>query len=263
MSSNNLTAKEIIERVRSHAEDSSDQINEIDSIISAIKSRSNSLNDFLINEDRSTINSIEFQSSAYFSDLDLSKSEYSLKELLVFQDKAFIENLFKAILKRPADTKGLQSYLTVLRSGKWPKEFLIFRVRYSKEGRSKNIKVPGLFISTCFKVIYRFPVLGFLARWLASFVRLPIYLERLKQSQEKQLIEREEMLNELQHLVIRLNKEFSNIQIQQQEIVRKLIRLESELEAKADNSAIFKLEQNVHSTLKDIGAKNICNSPKS
>jgi len=60
-----------------------------------------------------------------------------------------------AVLNRYPDAKGLSFYLDKLNKKETSKEGLLFRLRYSPEGRYAGIKIKRLFISFLLAVIKR------------------------------------------------------------------------------------------------------------
>ncbi len=89
------------------------------------------------------------------------KDEYRIGEFLQYDDKEFIVNAYRGILRRPADPSGLDHYLSALRKGLSKIEILA-RLRFSKEGRKIGVGISGLFW---------FFLLGRLGKWLPSIHR--------------------------------------------------------------------------------------------
>ncbi len=79
----------------------------------------------------------------YVEPLFEDKDHYILEELCQFYDEEFIEKAFWAILKRIPDKSCSESYLQILRNGKRSKKCIIALLRYSDEGKEKNITITG------------------------------------------------------------------------------------------------------------------------
>lgn len=98
---------------------------------------------------------------------------YALHELLDFHDEAFVRNAYRALLGRPADPQGLRQRLSELRSGRASKVDLLGRLRFSREGRTRGVRVRGLLPRFLLARAGRVPVLGYPLRWLVCWVGLP------------------------------------------------------------------------------------------
>jgi len=71
---------------------------------------------------------------------------YTLPELLKYSDEDFVEVVFRTLLRRPADASGSTHYVEALRSGAQTKIEVLGNIRFSEEGRARNIHVDGLLI---------------------------------------------------------------------------------------------------------------------
>ena len=72
------------------------------------------------------------------------KGEYHLHELTAFDDKEFVRNVFRVLLKREADSAGERHFLEKLRDMSLTKTEIIWEVRYSEEGRKIACNIIGL-----------------------------------------------------------------------------------------------------------------------
>ena len=105
------------------------------------------------------------------------KRRYKITDFTAYSDEAFIHNLYKGVLKRDADPEGLKSYLKLLRSGEHSKIEILVDIRFSEEGRSKNVKIVGVNKHHVLSILYRLPRLGSLIKML---VTLPQRAKRSK-----------------------------------------------------------------------------------
>ena len=78
------------------------------------------------------------------SSLDMSRTRYKLDELLQYDDQEFIWNAYRALLKREPDEAGFRGFLERLRSGRRSKIDLLASIRFSPEGKRKNVAIDGL-----------------------------------------------------------------------------------------------------------------------
>ena len=103
-----------------------------------------------------------------------------IKDLLKLDDEDFIKNSYSAILKREADEEGLADYLSSLRDGSMDKIDIIEALRYSGEGKGKNVKIRGLRKFLVIREIYRVPLAGYLLKIIVNLIHLPRTLERIQ-----------------------------------------------------------------------------------
>jgi len=107
------------------------------------------------------------------------KNVYVYSDFTKYYDKYFIDYLYRALLKRKPDIEGFNYYLNLLRSGKKSKTEIISIIRYSKEGRQKNVKLLGRRKRYLYTVLLSIPILGYFFKMLIFFVKAPKYLERI------------------------------------------------------------------------------------
>ena len=102
-----------------------------------------------------------------------SREQYQLDDLLVFHDATFVRNAYKAVLKRDPDDSGFVQYLRKLREGSRSKIDILGSLRFSPEGRSKEVKIEGLAPRAFFRKVYSVPLLGYVIELLVTMARLP------------------------------------------------------------------------------------------
>lgn len=102
-----------------------------------------------------------------------AREHYQLEDLLVLNDEAFVRNAYRAILKREPDDSGFAKYLENLRDGRRSKVDILTSLRFSPEGRLRDVKVSRLNRPLLFKKVYNVPVLGYLIERLVGIIRLP------------------------------------------------------------------------------------------
>lgn len=111
----------------------------------------------------------------------IQKEVYEYGDFTKYHDIEFIKNCYKGLLKREADSVGLEHYLQLLRNGEKSKSEIISILRYSKEGRSKKVKILGFRKRAIMTAIYVTPILGYLAKSFVTILTLPKLLKRLNQ----------------------------------------------------------------------------------
>lgn len=107
-----------------------------------------------------------------------NQREYKLSDLLRFEDADFVENVYRAVLRRSADKDGKEYFLAKLRQGLASKVEVIGDMRWSPEGVARAVHVDGLLIPYKLNRMRRMPVLGGLVRVCHSIARLPNMLVR-------------------------------------------------------------------------------------
>lgn len=98
---------------------------------------------------------------------------YKLHELIDFHDVDFVTNAYRALLGRWPDPVGLRHYVDLLRRGDASKIDVLGRIRWSREGRRREIRVRGLLPRFALERGYRVPVLGWLLHWGVTALGLP------------------------------------------------------------------------------------------
>src|SRR2546426_2963992 len=91
-----------------------------------------------------------------------SDDHYHVDDLLKYHDRAFIQNAYRAILKRGPDATGYKAFIESLRSARLNKIDILGCLRYSAEGRAKSVEVEGLWAPATIRKAYRVPVIGYL-----------------------------------------------------------------------------------------------------
>lgn len=130
-----------------------------------------------------------------------SGNHYHLKELLKYYDREFIENAYRAVLKREPDQSGLAQYLEHLRGGRFSRVDIIGRLRSSVEGREKNVHIEGLFWPAQIRRFYRLPFIGYLFELLIELCRLPLFIRSQRRFHAYSLARQERIVAHLNLLM--------------------------------------------------------------
>lgn len=107
--------------------------------------------------------------------IDRGGLDYAIGELTGLQYVAFVDNAFRALLKRPADEPGKDRQLRLLAAGAGKAEVL-GNLRYSSEGRRVGVRVRGLFPRYALAKLVRIPVIGYVLEWLLALAAVPLLL---------------------------------------------------------------------------------------
>jgi SAM-dependent methyltransferase len=120
---------------------------------------------------------------------------YHASELLQYHDRNFIQNAYRAILKRGPDATGFKDFIEALRSGRLNKIDILARLRYSSEGRAKKVQVKGLLLPAVIRQSYRVPVLGYLLQLCVALARLPRTARSQQQFEAHVLAQQEQIVD--------------------------------------------------------------------
>lgn len=101
------------------------------------------------------------------------RDQYRLDDLLQYEDEEFVENAYRAVLRRAPDDQGLSQFTGQLRAGALTKVEILAALRWSPEGLARSVHVDGLLIPTTLQKWKRKPVVGPLIDWLHTLARLP------------------------------------------------------------------------------------------
>ncbi len=133
---------------------------------------------------------------------------YHARDLLQYHDRNFIQNAYRAILKRGPDATGYTAFIEGLRSGHLNKIDVLARLRYSTEGRAKKVEVKGLFVPAAVRQLYRVPLLGYLLRLLIGIARLPAMVRHQQQLEAHTHAQLQLIVDHINHLLDHANRLF-------------------------------------------------------
>lgn len=115
------------------------------------------------------------ESVSHDGTIDRARLDYSIAELTGQHYTTFVDQAFRALLKRPPDEPGLEAQVRLLAAGA-PKAEVLGNLRYSPEGRIVGTRVRGLLPRYALAKLSRVPVVGFIVNWLIAFAGLPLML---------------------------------------------------------------------------------------
>jgi SAM-dependent methyltransferase len=125
---------------------------------------------------------------------------YHVSDLLQYHDHTFIWNAYRAILKREPDEEGLKQFLKKLRGGRFNKIDVLASLRFSQEGRSRNVTVDGLARPAMIRRFYRVPVLGYLLELIVGIARLPAFLRSQREFEAHALAQQQLIASHLNNV---------------------------------------------------------------
>lgn len=119
--------------------------------------------------------------------------EYHLNDLLKFHDADFLNAAYLAVLKREPDSYGYNYYLEHLREGHLDQVDVLASLRFSPEGKLKNVQVKGLALPTFIRRLGHLPVIGYPIRLGIDLLRLPVLIHRVRQYEARLLTQNREV----------------------------------------------------------------------
>jgi len=119
---------------------------------------------------------------------------YQVADFTRYHDVEFIKNIYKKILLREVDQEGLDIKLKLLREGKRSKTEILSMVRFSKEGRDKNVPILGIKKRFIMSALYRIPILSFFVKIL----RFPTFVEQLNRLESNHFLYQKEQNSKIE-----------------------------------------------------------------
>ena len=101
------------------------------------------------------------------------KEQYVLSDLLPYEDEEFVENAYRAILRRAPDEEGLAHYSEALRHGATTKVEVLAALRWSPEGKARGVHIDGLLVPTTLQRLKRKRLVGPILDWVHTLAHLP------------------------------------------------------------------------------------------
>ena len=129
-----------------------------------------------------------------------SDGRYHVNDLLKYHDRHFIQNAYRAILKRGPDATGYRTFIESLRSARLNKIDILARLRYSAEGRAKKVEIEGLLAPALIRKAYRLPLVGYLLNLVVAIARLPLMVRGEQQFEAHALAQQEMVVEHLNHV---------------------------------------------------------------
>jgi hypothetical protein len=106
----------------------------------------------------------------------LSGQPRHVRDYLALSSEALLDVAYRRLLNRQPDPSGMENYRRLLRTGRRTKVEVLGLIRFSGEGRSHAVPVRGLGAAFASALIYRIPIVGFVAALAATVLRLPPHL---------------------------------------------------------------------------------------
>ncbi|MEP7044318.1 MAG: class I SAM-dependent methyltransferase [Dokdonella sp.] len=118
---------------------------------------------------------VQAQRPLFDEGIERERLDYAIAELTGAHYRAFLDQAFRALLKRPPDEAGSERQVRLLAAGASKAEVL-GNLRWSPEGRRIGTRVRGLLPRYALAKVVRVPVLGYFVEWGLAFAGLPLLL---------------------------------------------------------------------------------------
>lgn len=105
-----------------------------------------------------------------------SDNRYHVDDLLRYHDRTFVQSAYRAILKRSPAAPELERDLRRLQKGRINKIDLLAALRFSVEGKAKQVQVEGLAFPALIRRLGRLPIAGYFIRLAIAVLRLPRFV---------------------------------------------------------------------------------------
>lgn len=129
---------------------------------------------------------------------------YHVNDLLRYHDRAFVEAAHRAILKRSPDQAEFLRDLKRLRTGYFNKIDLLADLRFSTEGKAKNVQVDGLLVPAIVRRLGQLPLVGYPIRLAIALLRLPNQLRDQREFAGYMLAQNQELADFINVMSVRL-----------------------------------------------------------
>ena len=143
--------------------------------------------------------------------LKVDKPIYTIEDFTKYHDREFLENIYKKVLLRDIDQDGLEARLKLLRSGKRSKTEILSSIRFSKEGRDKNIPILGIKKRFILTILNRIPIISFFIK----LFMLPRFIERVNRFEANYFLnlkEQNSKVEDIKNSIKVLDSKIENIQ---------------------------------------------------
>jgi 2-polyprenyl-3-methyl-5-hydroxy-6-metoxy-1,4-benzoquinol methylase len=125
---------------------------------------------------------------------------YHVNDLLQFHDRDFVRHAYRAILCREPDEPGFNNHLEQLRGGRLNKIDILAILRFSAEGRKRNVTVDSLKFPALVRKLSRLPVIGYVFELVVGLLRLPISVYHNRQFQSHFIAQQQQVTDHVNRL---------------------------------------------------------------
>jgi len=147
----------------------------------------------------------------WYLDIDPARTRYSRPEFVTWRNEAFVEQVYRALLKRGPDVTELHSALVRLAAGE-KEVVLIGDLLASPEARATGVKVRGISSRYRLAKVFRLPVVGGLIERLYLMLQMHTFAREQRLVEERVTLLAEQSENYTARAVTRLQAEIERLQ---------------------------------------------------
>jgi len=151
--------------------------------------------------------------SPWYLDIDPGKTRYSRPEFVPYRNEAFVEQLYRAVLKRGPDVRELDVMLGRLAAGE-KEVILIGDLLATPEGRAAGVRVRGLDSRYRLAKLFRLPVIGGLLERLYLMLQVHVVVREQRLVEDRVTRMGEQAEDYSAQAVTRLQVEIERLQRQ-------------------------------------------------
>lgn len=191
---------------------------------------------------------------------------YALEDFLKYHDEEFVINAYRGILNREPDEQGYANFLSKLRQAELNKIQILRNLRYSQEGKHKNVTVKGLTRPSRIRSIYGIPILGYALRLISNIMYLPRIMHSIREfeaftnarftlyskNMNNVSSEIEKQLNKLMQDYHKLQLSHDKLQLSFEEVKSSLNKLITDQDKKPFNEMYMAFEERFRGSRGDI-----------
>ena len=166
---------------------------------------------------------------------------YHVNDLLKYHGSVFLHNAYQAVLKRGPDEAGYDGFNEALQSGRLNKIDILARLRYSREGRAKHVRIRGLLAPAFLRKTYRVPLVGYVINVGVAVLRLPVMLKHQRQFEAQMLARQQTIVDQLNNMAGSLmdhaNQVNERLAGELESIARRRVEIQEQIEALREDHA--------------------------
>jgi Domain of unknown function (DUF4214) len=143
--------------------------------------------------------------------IDLTRTSWSLGEMMQSYDRQFVQNAYIVLLKRDPDVTGLNSRREALQAGTMSRLELLIRLRYGPEGKLHKVQVRGLLKAFAVERLCAIPAIGIVPRTLRAIAYLPKMQAEIQEIKATTAMLKNDSDDKLEALLEFQNAEFEKV----------------------------------------------------
>ena len=180
------------------------------------------------------------------------KNSYSIDDFCNYHNEEFIKNIYLAVLERDVDEEAFYYYQNQLKTGKKTKVEILASIRFSKEGREKNIKIIGIKKIYFLMILYKIPYISYISKIFITIFTIPRLLQKINAFEANYFLElkkirqnEENLYKEIAQNEVNLDKKITQVE---ENLDKKIIQNKTDILKKADQKELQSYFQTLNYT---------------